>query len=530
MRTLVIVLAGGVVALGSISTPAAQSPVSAAQSAASASWPPPAFADAARPQRLASAFPEIEKLFADFGRSLPGYAYGVIVDGELRHVGTGGTRDIAKGAVVDADSVFRIASMTKSFTALAILKLRDEGRLSLEDPVERHVRELATLRYPTSDSPRITIRHLLGHAEGFPEDNPWGDRQLARDDAWLSGMMRGGIPFSNPPGLAYEYSNYGFGILGQVVARVSGRPYNDYIAATILQPLGMSSTTLDATAVPPDRFAHGYRREDGKWVEEPPLPDGVFGAMGGMLTSLRDLHKYVAFLMSAWPPRSDPERGPVARASLREMQQVSRSSPATVTRTAAGDVVLRSGGYGYGLRVSQSCAVRHIVAHSGGLPGYGSLMQWYPEHGVGFIAMGNMTYTGWGAVVEQATNALVRTGAFQPRRPQPSPALVAARDKINRLMTAWDDAVADDVAADNLYLDQPKDRRRRGLEDLRAKVGACTADPDGFTVENALRGQWTMTCERGRAQVAITLAPTMPPKVQYWAVSTTISTPPPTCR
>jgi CubicO group peptidase (beta-lactamase class C family) len=501
-----------------------------AQGQAPAAWPPPQFSDAARPQKLAAAFPEIDKLFADYGRSLPGYAYGVIVDGELRHTGTGGMRDLAAQAPVDADSVFRIASMTKSFTALAILKLRDEGRLSLEDPVERHVKELATLRYPTSDSPRITIRHLMSHAEGFPEDNPWGDRQLARDDAWLSRMMRAGIPFSNPPGLAYEYSNYGFGILGQVVARVSGRPYKDYIAASILTPLGMTATTLEATAVRDDRFAHGYRREDGKWVEEPPLPDGVFGAMGGMLTSLRDLHRYVAFLMSAWPPRSDPDPGAVSRASLREMQQISRSSPSTVTRNAAGDVVLRSGGYGFGLRVSQSCAVRHIVAHSGGLPGYGSLMQWYPEHGVGFIAMGNMTYTGWGGVVEQATSALIRTGAFQPRRPQPSPALVDAREKIARLVTQWDDAIADEVGADNLYLDQPKDRRRRALEDLRAKVGACTVDPDGFTVENALRGQWTMTCERGRAQVAITLAPTMPPKVQYWNVSTNIPSPAATCR
>ena len=75
--------------------------------------------------------------------------------------------------------MFRIASMTKSFTAMAILKLRDEGKLSLDDPAERYVPELKALKYPTTDSPRITIRHLLSHAEGFPEDNPWGDQQLA---------------------------------------------------------------------------------------------------------------------------------------------------------------------------------------------------------------------------------------------------------------------------------------------------------------------------------------------------------------
>ena len=493
-------------------------------------WPPPSFADPARARNLAAAFPEIDKIVASFGRGLPGYAFGVIVDGELAHVRTDGVRDLSSQAPVDADTVFRIASMTKSFTAVAILQLRDAGKLSLEDPVERHVGELSSLRYPTSDSPKITIRHLLSHATGFPEDNPWGDQQLARSEAWLSEAMRQGIPFSNPPGLAYEYSNYGFGILGQVVARVSGRPYREYIASAVLQPLGMSATTLDPGAVPADRLAHGYRREDDAWKGEPPLPDGVFGAMGGMLTSLRDLHKYVAFLMSAWPPRDGPERGPLSRASLREMQQIARSAPATVVRAQSGETVLRTGGYGFGLRVSQSCAIRHIVAHSGGLPGYGSLMQWYPEHGVGFIAMGSMTYTGWGGVVEQATNALLRTGAMQPRVPQPSAALIDARDKITRLVDKWDDGLADAIAADNLFLDQSKERRRRSLEDLHAAVGACTPDPNGFAVENALRGQWTLTCERGRAQVAITLAPTMPPRVQYWAVSTRISSPPATCR
>jgi len=502
------------------------SPRPLAQSAPA--WPPPRFADPARVQKLAVAFPDVDKAFRDAGAGMPGYAYGVIIDGELKHTGVGGVQDLATNAPVTVDTVFRIASMTKSFTALAILKLRDEGKLSLEDPAERYVKELAGLKYPTADSPKITIRHLLSHAEGFPEDNPWGDQQLARTDAWLSQAMRAGIPFSNPPGLAYEYSNYGFGILGQVVQRVSGRPYRDYVTAAILKPLGMAATTLDPSAVPKDRLAHGYRREDDRWREEPPLPDGAFGAMGGMLTSLRDLHKYVAFLMSAWPPRDDPDNGPVKRASLREMQQVSRTYLATVTRTAAGEPALRSGGYGFGLGVRQSCAIRHIVSHGGGLPGFGSLMQWYPEYGVGFIALGSVTYAGWGGTVELATNALVQTGALLPREAQPSPALVDARQKINALMNRWDDGIADTIAADNLFLDLSKERRRAAINEFLQKSGQCRVGE--LQAENALRGQWTLTCERGQAQVAITLAPTAPPKVQYWNVSTTVPAPPATCR
>jgi serine-type D-Ala-D-Ala carboxypeptidase/endopeptidase len=190
--------------------------------------------------------------------------------------------------------------MTKSFTALSILKLRDEGKLSLDDPVTRYMPELADLPYPTKDSPVLTIRHLLTHSEGFPEDNPWGDRQLGRSDETMQDWLRAGIPFSTAPGTAFEYSNYGFAILGQVVARASGRPYADYVHEQILLPLGMRSSTFDVAAVPREHIALGYISQDNNdWREEPILAHGAFGSMGGLWTSARDLARYVAFLMSA---------------------------------------------------------------------------------------------------------------------------------------------------------------------------------------------------------------------------------------
>ena len=143
------------------------------------------FSDPDRRAKLGTAFADIDRLFAEFAKTahVPGAAWGIVIDGELAHSGAAGVRDVATKAPVDADTVFRIASMTKSFTAMAILKLRDEGKLSLDDPAERYVPELKGLRYPTTDSPRITIRHLLSHSEGFPEDNPWGDQQLSESEA-----------------------------------------------------------------------------------------------------------------------------------------------------------------------------------------------------------------------------------------------------------------------------------------------------------------------------------------------------------
>jgi CubicO group peptidase (beta-lactamase class C family) len=477
---------------------------------------PTGFADPGRPAKLARVFPELDRAFADFAARahVPGIAYGVVIDGRLVHTMTFGHRAVDPAAPVEAATVFRIASMTKSFTAISVLRLRDEGKLSLDDPAERYVPELQGLTYPTADSPRITIRHLLSHAEGFPEDNPWGDRQLAVTDAQMTAMLREGIPFSNPPGLAYEYSNYGFAILGRIVANVSGMPYREYVTARILRPLGLTSTTMEVGEVPAARLAHGYRWEDDRWKEEPQLADGAFGSMGGMLTSVEDLGRYVGFLLSAWPPRDEPDAGPLRRASLREMQQVSRLAPAAAARTSDGRIRMNAGGYAFGLRVYQTCDFGHVVAHGGGLPGFGSYMRWLPEYGVGIIALGNLTYTGWSGVTDQALAALLGTGALRPHVTRPSQALIEARDAVTSLIGRWDDQ----LAAVNLFLDTSRDRRKRALDDLRARVGTCRPEGD-FDVENALRGQWTLACEHGWLSVAVSLATTMPPKVQYLSVS-----------
>ena len=241
--------------------------------------------------------------------------------------------------------------------------------------------------------------------------------------------------------------------------------------------------------------------------------------MGGMLTSIRDLSRYVATLMQAFPPRSGPETGAIRRASLREMQQAWRPSLLRAVRDpATSTATLTSTSYGYGLSVTQTCQFRTMVAHSGGLPGYGSLMRWLPDHGVGIIAFGNVTYTGWGRVVGEAFERLAATGGLQPREEQPSKDLVEAQRSVSDLVIRWRDDVADRIAAENLFLDRSKERRRREIEDLRSKVGECKPPARFDVVENALRGQWTLACERGNLQVSITLAPTMPPKVQFMSV------------
>ncbi len=479
------------------------------------------FSDPDRTARLKSALPEVERIFESFRsrQSIVGLAFGVVLDGDLVLCRGLGFQDRAAERPVTPGTYFRIASMTKSFTALAILRLRDEGRLSLEDPVARWIPEAARWRPPYADTAPLRVRQLLTHGAGFPEDNPWGDRQLNVTEEAFSRWLRQGLPFSTAPDTAYEYSNYGFALLGRIVAKASGLTCRAYLERKILQPLGMRSTTLEPSSVPEKLRALGYRPSADSFQEEPPLADGAFGPMGGLLTTAEDMGKYVAFHLSAWPPRDDPDPGPVRRSSLREMQRAWRTDSFSVRRTSPEEPVrAASSGYGYGLRISADCRFRHIVGHGGGLPGYGSYMVWLPEYGVGIFAMDNLTYASPRAACDEVFDLLRKTGALQPRRLPASPALEQARSSLLRLWARWDDPEARQLAADNLFLDTPAEDRRLEIETMKKELGACRADGE-ILAENLLRGAFRLSCEKGAVQIVFTLAPTHPPRIQHLQIT-----------
>ena len=221
-------------------------------------------ADNDRISRIQSTATAVEQLFEAhaFENHLPGLSYGVVAGGELVLSGSFGYSNLEEKIPADTRTMFRIASMSKSFTALAILQLRDTGKLSLDEPAETYLPELEKLTYLTTDAPRITVRHLLTHASGFPEDNPWGDRQLADSDQELMQLIENGVSFSNAPGITYEYANLGFALLGQIVQRVSGMPFTEYMAENVFEPLGMASTVWEYENAPAERLALGRAAEN----------------------------------------------------------------------------------------------------------------------------------------------------------------------------------------------------------------------------------------------------------------------------
>lgn len=471
----------------------------------------PEFNDPQRSSRLARAYPAVDAAFGEFQRWVraPGVAYGVVVDGQLGHAGGFGVPVLgAQPGRVDPGTVFRIASMTKSVTAACVLMLRDEGRLALDEPVAGYLPELVG-ELPTTDSAPLTIRQLLTMSSGLVEDDPWADRQLAMSEQEFGGALGRGLPFDRPPATWFEYSNLGYAILGRVVARVAGRSAAEFATSRLFQPLEMRDTWWEVAEVPAERRARGYRLAGPGWQEEAPLAGGAFAPMGGLWTTIRDFSRYVAFQLAAWPARNDPDPGPLRRSSVREMQQASRLRPAAVRPGQAPSV----SGYAFGLIETLDPHLGRVVSHSGGLPGFGSHIQWLPDHGVGVLGFANLTYAPVRETVDRAFQLLLATGELRAREVEPAPELVAARASVLRLYERWDAETIRSLAADNLLLDRSAELRQQDFSRLRDRHGPCRiAGP--LLATGAQRGSWRMHCARGEIDVEVWLSPTTPPLVQ----------------
>jgi len=451
---------------------------------------------------------------------IPGVAWGVVADGELIHAAGAGTIRDGEDRRPDADSVYRIASMTKSFTASTVLLLRDEGRLQLDEPVATYVPQLAGWRPPTADSPPVTVRHLLTMSAGLPTDDPWGDRQQGLELDRFAELLAAGPTFAWAPGTMFDYSNLGYGILGRVITNVAGSEYREVVRDRILVPLGMSATSFSQGDAAEADLAHGYVRRDQTLVREGTDGYGALASMGGIFSSIRDLARWVAGFLDAFPARDDPEGShPLRRATRREMQQAQRPFGLVVGAHAPdAQAPVFVGGYGFGLFAYQDPELGVTVGHAGGYPGFGSHMAWHPETGLGVIGLGNLRYAPIRPVVAEMLAALVRSNAAPRRRVRPLPVVTALRPTVERLLAHWDDAVADAVFAVNMDLDEPREIRRATVEQAAA-LGPFEPDParpDASASPAELT--WWLRGARGWVRLSILVTPEPVPRLQDMAV------------
>lgn len=475
----------------------------------SAAWavePPPRADSGARVEAL---LPAIDRQYAALAAKdhLPALVYGIVVDGKLAHVRATGLANVEAKIPATRSTRFRIASMSKSFVAMAALKLRDDGKLRLDDPVALHLPEFATVALPTSDSPAVTVRMLLTMSSGLPEDNPWGDRQMALDQAAIARLLGAGLAFSRTPEAGFEYSNLGYIMLGQIVSKMAGMRFQDYITVHILKPLGMHDTVWEYAGVPAAQLALGYHWNGAGWEREPMLHDGDAAAMGGLLTTADDFARYVALHLSAWPARDGADSGPLRRASLREMH-----APRAPIALAVDDGKPVADFYGYGLVARYSKGL-HIVGHGGGLPGFGSDFAIAPMHGVGVFAFSNLRYAAVEDLTEPVLRELVDRGGLAAYPVAPSAILLTRKEQVARLVQGWDEALGRAIAADNLYLDEPREQRMRAARTQFDSIGrVLSVGP--LRAANRLRGEFPIIGEKGRIKVFFTLTPEREPKVQ----------------
>ena len=463
------------------------------------------------------AFTETDRIFEEYrlDAHIPGLVYGVVENGKLVHVRAFGVQDLDSKRLVTADTLFRIASMTKAFTALTVLKLRDDGRLRLDALAEEYVPELRGWKYPTDDSPKIRVRDLLNHAAGFVTDDPWGDRQTPLPEEDFSQLLREGVPFTRAPGIGFEYSNLGYALLGRIVTNVSKKPYAETIADTLLHTLGMDSSGFIANAAPQERRALGYKWEDNKWRQEPYLAHGAFGAMGGLQTSAVDYSKWVAYLLSAWPPRNGADAGPVKRSTVRELAQGSNFPRVRARFGSSGpNACAQAAAYGMGMITAIDCDLGLTLSHSGGYPGYGSHVLLLPDRGIGIFAFANRTYAAPAPAVWNAAIAMQKAAQLQAERPLPvSPSLATAYRAAGAIYAAGRVSANGDLLAMNFLLDRDADGWARDLAKLKAEVGDCDMSSP-ITAEGSLSGKFIWRCTHGRLKGSLELAPLHSPRIQ----------------
>ncbi len=441
---------------------------------------------------MASTGRALEAVFTRWARRerAPGIAWGLVRDGALAAGGGVGSLRAGEEAAPGVDSVFRIASMTKSFTGAALMTLVADGRLRLDDLVADHVPELAAWRGPTADGPALTVRHLISMESGLPTDDPWADRHIDLPDEGMDALIAAGATFAWAPGTRFEYSNLGWGLVGRVIERVAGMRPQELVTSALLEPLDLTSTTW---VRPPGRdVADPHRVRDEGWLHEgEPLGDGTIAPMGGIWSTVRDLARWVSFFLDAFPPRDGPDDGPLPRWARREMQQLRRVDELSRSRPSPGGTSRSSvTGYGIGLAVRIDERLGVSVGHSGGFPGWGSHMRWLPERGVGVIALSNVTYGRMAAACLDALDALADRDELGPARGvQASPALVDASARAASLLSSWGDADADDMLADNVGPDEPYERRAAEAATLVARHG--TLRVESLEAETPMRGSFS---------------------------------------
>jgi len=314
-----------------------------------------------------------------------GASLALVHEGRLARLETFGQADLASGRAVDAETVYHWASITKTFTAVAILQLRDRGLLSLDDPVVKYVPELRDVHNPFGPMEGITLRHLLSHSAGFrggtwpwSEGEPWEPYEPTEWSQLVAMMPYTRILFE--PGSRFSYSNPGIIFLGRVIEKVTGDVFEAHVEKNLFRPLGMRSAYFDATPwhLLPHRANHYLVRGGRPEAGGLDFDTGITVSNGGLNASVPDMARWMGFLMGS-PPGSVDAEAILARSSLEEMWR-------TVVPIGESGIGRESMGLSFFLYQD---AGRRLVGHTGTQRAFYSFFIMDPEAKVAAIAAFN---------------------------------------------------------------------------------------------------------------------------------------------
>jgi CubicO group peptidase (beta-lactamase class C family) len=294
-------------------------------------------------------------------KRLPSIAAAVLREGELVWETAVGAADVEAGLEATPDTQYRIGSITKTFTAAAIMQLRDAGKLDLEDTLDRHVEGAA-------HTP--TIRRLLSHASGLQretQDDSWLTLRFAQPDELLETLAQAELVL--PSGARFHYSNLAFALLGIVVERASGVPYKDYVRERLFEPVGLTRVSFE----PEPPAAKGYLAQpyaDGVW-DTIGVETGAWASAGQLWGTAGDIGRWGAFL-------ADPDEAVLVPSSAEEMRTVQ----------AIADHERWLSGYGLGLGLYRD-GDRILAGHSGSMPGFIARLLFSAKEKVVAVALTN---------------------------------------------------------------------------------------------------------------------------------------------
>ncbi len=303
-------------------------------------------------------------------------------------------------AAIDAETTYNWASITKTMTAIAILQLRDRGKLKLDDPAVRYVPELREVHDTFGPVDAITIRDLLTHSAGFRNPTwPWDCDDAANCD-WQPfeptrwGQVAAMLPYTNvafPPGTRWSYSNLGYVFLGQVLSRLTDQSFVEYVTKNILMPLGMTRSYFDQSPYYLERnVSASYVRAGDQLTEQPfDFDSGITTSNSGLKAPMVDMEKYLRFLIG--DAANAVYAQVLERSSLEEAWQ--GILPVTEGGTETGPYVEGQPKMGLGYFTIDVQGHRYVY-HDGDQGGFSSEMMIDPERGVGSLLMVNTTDEG----------------------------------------------------------------------------------------------------------------------------------------